>query len=482
MRIKRTISAVLIVTLAIVAIAVAYLVPEPDRTATEPPMVTANAGVLTLTCAGGVERTITGLNPDNAEETYSGTASVLMGSVPAGTEWTAFDGVTTNVTASPVGEGLTGQTNLGTPELAGVLSILGAADARVITGATTFVGSDGDLRGTASNPCQWGNAVAWLVGGSTEVGSSTVLVIANPSLTTVEARIEAFGPAGPLDLGSNAVVNLPARSVREITLEGVMDPHDRIALRVGTTSGSLTAVLRTTALDGYTPRGVSFVNPSAVGSTLVIPGVTIPALTSGEKTVAGATEATLRIVNPTDAIRTADVKVITANGKVDLPGGNDIQIAPGAVLDLTLGGLGTGERAIVVEADGDVSAGVLLRETEMEGKRADIAWLSATPQVTSGSATVGKGDSVVAIEGTATVTWHAYDATGAEIGSEAVEVTNVGAVKLPAGTVFVSVDSSAPIRGAVRTRTWVAGGWGIDWAPLTVGVAESTSVKVKVGN
>ena len=55
-----------------------------------------------------------------------------------------------------------------------------AGEAAVAGGASASVTLAGDLRGLAAASCRPPSADAWLVGGSTEIGSSALLVVANP--------------------------------------------------------------------------------------------------------------------------------------------------------------------------------------------------------------------------------------------------------------------------------------------------------------
>src|SRR5690606_21698813 len=70
--------------------------------------------------------------------------------------------------------------------------------------------TQGDLRGLAAAPCQTPTTEQWLLGGSTELGSSARLVLQNPNRTAATVEVEVWGPAGRLELAGPATFSVPA--------------------------------------------------------------------------------------------------------------------------------------------------------------------------------------------------------------------------------------------------------------------------------
>ena len=188
----------------------------------------------------------------------------------------------------------------------------------------------GDLRGIAMNPCQRPSLDQWIVGSSAKVGVSNQLILANPGAKPVTVSVAAHAGIGKAELGADSTVVVPAGQTKRVLLDGSLSDQDRVAFHVTAQSGGVAVSMQSTALDGYTPAGVSFVTPSQAGRSLTVPGVRID-------DAAGA--ASLRIVNPNNSPVSVNISTFSEAGKKPLPGGEAVKVAPGAVLDLSLEGL-----------------------------------------------------------------------------------------------------------------------------------------------
>ena len=116
---------------------------------------------------------------------------------------------------------------------------------------------------------------------------------------------------------------MPGGRGKGVLLGGSRSGQDRVALHVTAQSGGVAVSMQSTALDGYTPAGVSFVTPSQAGRSLTVPGIRID-------DAAGA--ASLRIVNPNNSPVSVNISTFSEAGKKPLPGGEAVKVAPGAVL------------------------------------------------------------------------------------------------------------------------------------------------------
>lgn len=260
---------------------------------------------------------------------------------------------------------------------------VGSEPARV-AGATSSVVTDGDLRGLSAASCARPSADVWLVGGSTELESTADLVVVNPGATAADITVEAWGPSGAVDLANGASLLVAPGEQRVLSLPGVAAEQRRIAVRVSAAGGQVSAYLQDSLLDGFTPRGTDLVT-AGVGpaTTQVVPGVTVVA-TDVDAPDAGA----LRLLAPGADGATASVRLLGAGGDVALPGAEAVELAPGEVTDLSLGGIPTGTYTAVVESTAPVVAGAMLaregRAGELdEGPRLERAWTA--------SATTGGG-------------------------------------------------------------------------------------------
>ncbi len=148
---------------------------------------------------------------------------------------------------------------------------------------------------------------------------------------------------------------MPAGSERAVLLEGAAAEQPRIVVHVVASGGLVAAYLQDSALRGLTPAGVDDVVPgTAPARRQVVPGVSV-----GASKADGADVAVLRLLAPDEA-GTAQVHVLGPDGEVSFPGGTDVALDAGAVIDLPLGGLPEGSYTVVVDADVPVLAGAMI--------------------------------------------------------------------------------------------------------------------------
>ena len=476
--------------------------------------VRSSQGRMSIICMGGVERAVEdGVNVAEVQENITGTAGLMIAGVPANKargQWQAYSAeppenpqTGTGVTTSALSAELKANSELGAPAFSGALSIARSqGNGAIMMGGNAHRAEAGDLRGLAYNSCSWPTNSAWLVGSASAVGSSNRLIVANPSLTSINVRVQAFSSIGEIPLGTSSVVLLPAHTVRSISLDGLVDEDERVAFYLAADSGQFTATIQATALDGFTPAGIEFLQAGRAGASVMIPGLFLPAgqvdlggVAGAEQTgtsalVDPAVKASVRIVNPGSKMLTANVALIGGDGEVtELPGGSAVELAPGAVLDLSLDGVKPGDYTVHIAADGAVAGGAMLRYDAAESG-ADVAWLAARSAVTHGAAAAGIGSTRLIltpeIAGTSvragSATWIAYDADGKQLGSEKVQLDGTTGIDMPAGTTFVEVEAAAPVYGALLGRADLGNGTGVAWSPLTDGGAGSSATHILVAN
>lgn len=247
-----------------------------------------------------------------------------------------------------------------------------------LSGVTSSVVTDGDLRGLAAATCQAPTADAWLVGGSTAVGSTADLVLVNPGSTTAEVTVQVWGPNGEVTLPTPMQLVAP-HAQKVVGLGGLAADQRAVTVHVTAAGGQVSAWLQDSALRGYTPAGTELVVPGAGPSTRqVIPGADVEA-TTGDSPDAPV----LRLLAPGDAPTTATVTLLGADGPVDLPGADSVPLVGGQVTDVPLGGLPAGAYTVVVDAPAPVVAALQVSRVGKPGDldptpRVDRAWTAAT--------------------------------------------------------------------------------------------------------
>ncbi|NCT91347.1 hypothetical protein GXB85_10335 [Cellulomonas sp. APG4] len=315
------------------------------------------------------------------------------------------------------------------------------AAAAVLTTTT-----DGDLRGLAAASCRPASTEAWLVGGSTSVGSSARLVLQNPGRTAATVTVELWGAGGPVDLAGAPTYLVPPGTERVVLLEGVAADQRRAVVRATASGGAVAAYVQDSELRGLTPAGVDLVVPGARPATRqTVPGVALPASEPGDVDVAQ-----LRLLAPGDEAVRADVTLLGTEGAVPLPGAQGVTLEPGVVVDVPLAGAPAGVHTVVVEADGAVLAGVLLSRpgegAGPDGPPVERAWLpSLTPGGVStlalptvdGVLALGAVDDTVAAGDAAEV-------TGDDVSVE-LEVVTADGRTVPGRSLEVTVGSTTTV-------------------------------------
>ncbi len=461
-RMQRLISGVAVLAVAAGSCVLALALPHSEPISVAAERVVSSSEPITIVCSGGLTRTfesgldVTDVNEDVSVDSWVlGTADTVGGAAPAVTF--AGDDVTT---AGPLAfEASTGA-------LEGVVTTQAGENTEhtLLAGGTLHVASDGDLRGTAMNPCQSASMDQWLVGSQSGVGTSNEILLANPGLTPVTVRLAAYGSVGRLDLGSYSQVTVAAQTSQRVSLDGIVESDSRIAVHVTTDSGAVAASMQEITLDGARAAGVSFVTPGDSGTDLIIPGVNA---TDGE--TASLEAPTLRIVNPGSEPATVDVYTRDDDEEEELAGGQGLTVAPGTVLDLSLAGLSPGFHSLRLSSSSEIAAGVELHRQSGDTAPRDIAWAAARPGQETGAVVTGPLHGALVVTpttpGEVTVTATPIDADGSLLDEITATVpdASTASLSLPEGAVAVVFRADAPVAAAAVTQSTVTDGSAIDW-------------------
>jgi hypothetical protein len=363
----------------------------------------------------------------------------------------------------------------------------GSGSARA-AGVTSALVTAGDLRGLTASSCQRPAADLWLVGGSTVVSSSADLVIDNAGSTTSEVSVQMWGPSGTVDLagGQNVLVAPGAEQV--VGLPGIAAEQRRIVVHLTAAGGNVTAHVQDSLLHGFTPAGTDLVVPGAAPATRqVVSGIVV-----GASTVGDADPSALRLLVPGAAAATAQITLFGADGVTALPGANSIDLAPGEVTDVPLGGLPAGAYTAVIDAPVPLVAAAMIVRPGLPGEldstpTLERAWAAsasgsggvvAVPPGTSASvvlAAVADGADPTAA-GPVTAVLRALGPTGGVVTEHTVHLvaghtTSVDVASLGTGVTGIELVTSQANPGDVQ----------VAWSLLvTVTQADGTFVSVLV--
>ncbi|WP_244301264.1 DUF5719 family protein [Leucobacter insecticola] len=235
------------------------------------------------------------------------------------------------------------------------------------------------LRGVAASACTEPLNEQWLLGGSSTIGVSTTLSLANPGEVPATVQITVFDESGEVDAVQTAAVLVSPGTEQTISLNGYAPERERLAVRIVSTGAPVSATLGVGHLEGITPYAVDTVTAQAAPSkTLVVPGVAN--VSEHEQGAGDVGEADLfgvevRVLAPGGEAGTATARAIDAKGNATVLG--EIQLASSGIGELYVEHWPEGANAVVIEADVPVIAGVL--GSAQAGKERDYTWFTPAP-------------------------------------------------------------------------------------------------------
>jgi len=370
-----------LISLVLVASVVGLLVfgqrraPALDSAAPVPTTVAVPPGAAMVVCPSELKVPGEGADEVSYDPRFdpypSEMTSVLrvVVSGPAGGELSTIDGTKTDSIAGPLG--LLSNSAGADPVL--VTARSAEDELAYATGGVVIHANDKDLRSLAGSSCVLPEAQVYLVGGSTQTGSSTRLLLTNPGLTAVAADIALWDGAGPVDAVGTSGLVVPPQSQRAVLLEGIVPDASRLAVRVTATGGELAVSMQHSRIEALTPAGVDMVVPgSAPALQQVVPGVSV-----SESKYTDPDTAVVRVLNPDKTAAVVSVVLWGAKGPVSLPGLDEARIAAGTVTDLSLAGLEAGVYAVTITSDQPIVASALAVRHTGPDKPREFAWSPA---------------------------------------------------------------------------------------------------------
>ena len=246
-----------------------------------------------------------------------------------------------------------------------------------------------DLRGLAAAECGQVSRTAWLVGGSTQVGRTTWVVLTNPGDVAATVDLRVWGASGPIEAPGTSGLIIAPGSQRIVSLAGIAVDEPSPVIAVESRGGSIAAHLQQSVVRGLDPSGVALATATerpatrhvipalpVVGSQLVLERAT------GE--IVDDALTTLRMIVPGDTASDVTITLRPASGGSGDPTGQVITttVAAGSVFDLPITDLPDGDWAVLVEGTEPLVVGA--RTTSGGPSGLDIAWFSAAGALEAG--------------------------------------------------------------------------------------------------
>lgn len=389
----RTVAALAGVGVAVVVVAAATIFSGPTLVTRVPGIVvTPAAAAQQRVCPGPIQTA-----SDSANPTFSSTGDVTP--TYRATSGTIFTDRLT--TAADVANA--GPLRLTLPPRGDVSALLAGSESQVLATPS--------LSGLAVAECAQSSGDSWLVGGSTDIGRSTLLLVSNPSTVPATVAVEVFGELGKVSAPGMAGLVVAPGALRVFSLAGFAPGLVSPVVHVSSRGGQVVASLQQTTVRTLQPGGIDLVGVAQAPSrNSTIPGLVLrstAAVTAAQGSAGyGDLEATVRLLLPGRVDATVTVTITAEEGSAapaapaaassnddaapadastgEVPPGSapargatrfTVSLVAGRVTDVPLPGLEDGSYLVTVAAAQPVVAAA--RSSVIDASTAsDFVWLS----------------------------------------------------------------------------------------------------------
>ncbi len=270
----------------------------------------------------------------------------------------------------------------GAPQLLRVPAQEGARTPALVAGSQSQTAKSETLGGLAVAACGEASSDSWLVGGSTDIGRTSLVLLSNPTTVLATVDLTVSGETGVVDApGSTGILVQPGQQ-RIISLAGLAPNLKSPVVHVQSHGGQVAANLEETFIQGIEPGGVELLGPAAVPALeQAISGVIVT-----HKSTAGANDAdavpddmpSVRVMAPGDEPAAVQIGVASENGAAK---GTSLQVdlQPGVATEVPLQGLAPGNFTVRLTADRPIVAAARTIAAGTAGK--DFAWYVASTAI-----------------------------------------------------------------------------------------------------
>jgi hypothetical protein len=266
----------------------------------------------------------------------------------------------------------------GAPQLLTVPVEDGATQAPLVAGAQIQTAASETLAGLAASACTEATADSWLVGGSTDVGRTSLVLLDNPSTVVATVNLTVYGENGPVDAPGSTGILVQPGTQRIVSLAGLAPNLVSPVVRVRATGGKIAAALQQSVIRGLQPGGAEMSGPTTRSATTqVIPGVVVaPPLGEASVDEGAVSEDTpsVRVLVPGGTPATVSVGVQSEDG-ASTGTSLEVEVQPGVVTEIPLSGVAPGNYTVNLGSDQPI---VTAARTTVNGSASrDFTWANA---------------------------------------------------------------------------------------------------------
>jgi hypothetical protein len=256
--------------------------------------------------------------------------------------------------------------------------------AALVAGSQSQTAAGETLGGLAVAACGEAAGDSWLVGGSTDVGRTSLVLLSNPTTVVAAVDLTVFGETGRVDAPGSTGILVQPGSQRIVSLAGLAPNLRSPVVHVQARGGQVLASLQQSTIRGIEPGGVDLLGPAAgPARSQRIAGVivTTEAKADAPTEVGGLAEdmPSVRVLVPGDAQATVQIGVTSAGGD---SAGTSVQVAvqPGTATEVPLPGLVPGTYSLKLTADQPIVAAAQTSAVGAAGR--DFAWFATSDVLT----------------------------------------------------------------------------------------------------
>jgi hypothetical protein len=247
------------------------------------------------------------------------------------------------------------------------------------------------LSGLAAAACTEPANDVWLVGGSTEIGRTTLVTLANPTEVTATVTIEVFSEKGYIDaVSSEGIIVMPGEQ-RIVSLAGYAPDVIAPVVRVMSNGGQVLANLQQSVTRTLMPSGVEWVAPgSGLATQQVIPGVFVAGQAEHDRSEVGNVvsdlEPAIRVLIPGEKDSKVNVTLLSSTGKKVEFSAN---LKAKKVAQLPLAGVKDGTYTVILTSQEPLVAGIRTIQGANSGAAVPTAPVDPAAPVTPAAAETG---------------------------------------------------------------------------------------------
>ncbi len=350
------------------------------------------------------------VTPAPAEQ-YRVCPGPLLQVLPQATGATAYFAAGTPTFVSDVKNGTSATRDLdatdvtasGSPTKPRVLSVPPAPEADsqpLISGVQSQNIASEDLSGLAVSDCTDVSSDAWLVGGATDVGRTTLILLSNPTEVAANVSLEIFGENGAVTAPNATGILVEPGQQRVLSLAAYAPDVTSPVVHVMSSGGQIQAALQQSTMRALIPGGVDVITASAAPSTTqIMTGVALTGLVAPTGVGGGGgadigvvssdVESTLRVAVPGD--QDSDI-VMTVIGVSGVPVELHTTVPAHHTLQMPFTGVVDGTYTVVVTGTMPVVAGVRSVQAASGATATAVTTPGTPPVAATASTTILGGD------------------------------------------------------------------------------------------